>query len=219
MSLTPQRARNLLGQIVETRRLFAAVENLLDPVPSSSNCLAVTSTTQGEGKTTVLIGLAAVAAGQSSKPALIMDLNWYRPALHEYFGMERTFAVGDLVADDAIRNCARPSGVQGVDVITAPLPYETGGEPIADIGGLVRRLVRDAQAAYGIVLLDCHSVFPPNRHMVDPVVVSRLADLVLLVILAGVTPRQDVKRARMLLEMSGAKKLAVVLNQWKNPLG
>ena len=190
-SLPLQRCRGLLGQIAETRRMFMAAESLLDPAASSSPCLAITSAAPEEGKTLVLTGLATAAVQETSKPVLAMDLNWYRPALHQYFGLERTFKVHDLAANDAVRRYARPCGIQGLDILAAPLPCESKEAPIQEIGGGIARLIREARAAYGMVFLDCHSIFPANRHMIDPVSLGRLSDLVVLVVLAGVTPRQD----------------------------
>jgi Mrp family chromosome partitioning ATPase len=54
--------------------------------------------------------------------------------------------------------------------------------------------------------------------MIDPVTMSKTADGVVLVALANVTPRQQLKRAHMFLETAGANVLGVIVNQWKNPI-
>jgi Mrp family chromosome partitioning ATPase len=52
--------------------------------------------------------------------------------------------------------------------------------------------------------------------MIDPVVLGNASDAVILVVLAGVTPRQQVMRVRVMLEGSGAGVAGVVVNHWKS---
>jgi Mrp family chromosome partitioning ATPase len=54
--------------------------------------------------------------------------------------------------------------------------------------------------------------------MIDPVVLGNACDAVILLVLTGVTPRQHVVRAHEMLESSGAKRVGVVVNHWKNNL-
>jgi Mrp family chromosome partitioning ATPase len=180
--------------------------------------VAVTSSARGEGKTLVSAGLAAVAARQAGRPVLVVDLNWYRPTLHDAFGRERGFTVGALTGPGSLRRCVVPSGVANLDLLPAPLPYEHVAHPPANLMEAALAVVREARAQYRMVLVDCPAVFPANRHMMDPVSIVRQVSLVLLVVLAGVTPRQDVKRTATLLGVAGARRVSVVLNQWRNPL-
>jgi len=75
-----------------------------------------------------------------------------------------------------------------------------------------------AREAYDMVIIDTSAILPTNRSMVDPVTFSKAADGIVLLVLNYVTPKQDVKRAYMILETSGARVLGVVVNQWKNPI-
>ena len=79
-------------------------------------------------------------------------------------------------------------------------------------------IIWQAREAYDMVVVDTAAILPTNRSMVDPVTFSRAADGTLMVVLNCVTPKQQVKRAHMILEASGAKILGVVVNQWKNPM-
>ena len=150
---------------------------------------------------------------------LAVDLNWYRPTLHEHFSLDRSFPAIKLAAAGALRQLARPSGIAGLDILAAPMPCGTGEQPVSNPNRVVAHVVQEARLSYATVILDCPAVFPTNRCMVDSVSVARMADAVALMVLAGVTSRHEVKRTQVMLEMSGSGKIGVVLNQWKNPLG
>ncbi len=80
---------SVLTEIAEMKRLYSALEASLPKGKNGQNiCIAVTSAEPGEGKTTMLAGLAALAAQETGKRVLAMDLNWHAPSLHRLFGAE-----------------------------------------------------------------------------------------------------------------------------------
>lgn len=217
MSLMPHRALELSCEIADVKRIFMAVETLLRASTSESHCVALTSSLPQEGKTTLTAALAAVAAKMADRPVLVADLNWHRPALHQYFRIERKVTLDALAKSESLHRNVQPSGIPNLDVLTAPLSVEDSASATG-VGEMASPILRQARSAYALTFLDCHSIFPANRHMMDPLAVARGADLVLLVVLAGVTTRQDAKRARVMLSMSGTSRMAAVINQWRNPL-
>jgi len=52
--------------------------------------------------------------------------------------------------------------------------------------------------------------------MLDPVFIGRACDAAVVVALANVTARQQVKRGRMILESAGVPVHGLVFNNWKN---
>ncbi len=205
-----------LGQLAEMKRIFSGIETgLQHQIPA---CVVVTSAERGEGKTTTTAELAAVAARQSGKRVLAVDLNWHFPSLHTYFGLEPVDAGGPGAGKSPLE-MVRPSALERLDVLPAIRLPAAGGDTETEENALALEIVRQARNAYDFVFLDTTSLFPTNRRMMDPVVISKAADGVALVVLANVTPRQEVKRAKMMLETAGAKVVGVIVNQWKNPLG
>ena len=202
-------------EIVEMKRIFSAVEPFL--VKSTSACLAVTSAVQGEGKTSVTAGLSAIAAQQLKKKVLTIDLNWRAPKLHKYFGLDQIpfekFSSGAIIGD-LIQN----SGLDSLDILSAM--QSTASEAIknGDENAIFSELIKQARNSYDIIFIDTSAIFPANRHMMDPVAISKIADGVVMVVLANVTPRQQVKRARTILDTAGVNVLGTVVNQWKNPI-
>jgi Mrp family chromosome partitioning ATPase len=204
-----------LGQLAEMKRIFSGIETGLDH--QTPACVVVTSAERGEGKTTTTAGLAAVAARQSGRRVLAVDLDWHFPRLHAFFGLEPVEGVKPGEGKTAL-GMVRPSGQDRLDVLPAiRLPFP-GGENETEENALALEILRQARNAYDHVFLDTTSLFPTNRRMMDPVAIAKAADGVILVVLANVTPRQEVKRAKMMLETAGAKVVGVIVNQWKNPL-
>lgn len=207
---------DLLVEIAEAKRIYTAIDYLL--LESKGACLLVTSACRSEGKTVLAAGLARLAAEWSSKRVLVMDLNWYAAALHTAFGIEQTFDVHSLTDARAVANLALPWRDDHLHILTAPRLQTADNWKGPDNSLLGLEIVRQARENYDLTIIDMPSVFPTNRHMMDPLVLSRGADGTLMVVLANITPRQKVKRAVMMLGSSGAKVMGAVVNQWKNPL-
>jgi Mrp family chromosome partitioning ATPase len=93
-----------------------------------------------------------------------------------------------------------------------------GEQPNGELQKLAETLIDKARAAYDIIFIDTSKVFPTNRRMIDPLVISQKADGVALVVATSKTSRQMVKQAQFALETAGAHILGVIINDWQNPL-
>jgi len=216
MNLSSVRKIEVLAQIIEMKRIYSVIENSL--LKSNPACLVVTSGAPGEGKTTIVAGLAAIAARQSNNRVLAVDLHWHAPALHSCFGLEPTFDLDNFRREKSIAGMTISSGISKLDILTARQSAQNEAESDRDMFALATEIMNQAGKAYNFVVVDTPSIFPTNRRMIDPVTMSKAADGVVLVALANVTPRQQLKRAHMFLETAGANVLGVIVNQWKNPI-
>ena len=117
MNLSSVRKIELLAEIIEMKRIYSVIENSL--LKSNPACLVVTSGAPGEGKTTIVAGLAAIAAHQSNNRVLAVDLHWHAPALHSCFGLELTFDVDNFRQGKSIADIAISSGINRLDILTA----------------------------------------------------------------------------------------------------
>lgn len=216
MSLLASKKIESFAEIAEVKRIFTTLSTKF--LKDSPKCLVVTSALQGEGKTTIVAGLASTATLQSDYRVLAIDLNWHRPALHNYFGLNPTFDVDTFRERKDFSDQVQPSGIDNLDILTATQSAKkvnrTGAEDTA-LGTEILKLARDN---YDLVVVDTASIFPTNRNMIDPVSISVVADGVAMAVLTKVTSRQQVKRSQMLLETAGAKLQGIVVNHWKNPL-
>jgi Mrp family chromosome partitioning ATPase len=206
----------LISQIAESKRTYGAIDTFL--AETTPACLVVTSSVPSEGKTTVVATLAAIAAHKRGARVLAMDLNWYAPSLHHYFGLEQTFDASALTGNRQVTGLVQRSGMNGLDILTAATPRESEFTLQTELSTIGAEMVEQARQSYDLTIIDTAAVSPTNRHMMDPVSLAAVADGTVLVVLANVTPRHWVKRAHMALEMAGARVIGAIVNQWKNPL-
>jgi len=85
MNTSTTRHLDFLSEIGEMKRIYSVIENSL--LKNNSLCLEVTSGLPNEGKTTIVAGLAAIAAGQR-KLRVLAVLEWFDPS----FKSERQIA-------------------------------------------------------------------------------------------------------------------------------
>jgi len=207
---------NVLLEIAEMKRIYAAIKASL--MKSNPACLAVSSAASGEGKTVIVAGLAAIAAREGGKKRILaVDLNWQDPALHRHFGLDMIGA-GSVKNGISVGELAQNSGINNLDILTAVQSGTDNGELYADKHSIAAEIMKQARDTYDIIFVDTSKMFPTNRYMIDPVDISKNADGVALIVFANVTPRQQVKRAKTMLETAGANVIGFILNQWKNPM-
>jgi Mrp family chromosome partitioning ATPase len=206
----------LHGEIAEIKRIYSAIETSLQNQEGS--CLVVTSGISGEGKTTMVAGIAAYAAKQQGKKVLAMDLNWYSPNLHTFFDLELSFNFNDLKNSNSVLDFVKPSGLEGLDIFTAARSTSDNDISYGESESIASNLIHKARKEYSFVIVDTSAIYPPNRRMIDPAIISKEADGVAIVVLANSTPRENIKRAMKVLDTAGANIIGVIANQWKNPM-
>jgi protein-tyrosine kinase len=216
MERLTQRQVLQLSRLAEVKRAFNIIhvgaKNLESP------CIMVTSARRGEGKTTATALLAAAAARPTGRRVLAIDLNWHQPALHGCFGMERSFDVGQFRENSSLEEQIRETTVPGLDLLPAPPPIDRTDSSSIDALDLGLTILEQARNRYDWVFVDSDAIVPPNRRMIDPVVISQATSGVVVVVLSGVTAKEDVKRTVASLETSGANLVGTFVNQWRNPL-
>ena len=159
-----------------------------------------------------------IAAKRANKNILAIDMNWYSPGLHRCFGLVPEWDLMRYSQDKNMKALISPSGSANLDILTAPVSNGLDGSFSSENSDLAQSILKQAREAYDFILVDTAAVFPTNRRMIDPVVLGNAGDAVILVVLTGVTPRQQIKRAQMMLESSGVKLAGVVVNHWKDKL-
>jgi Mrp family chromosome partitioning ATPase len=214
MEIPEKQKVRMLSELAEANRMLTGIENLVSG--QKPFCCMVTSAAWGEGKTTLTAGLGLIAARSADKRILAVDMNWYSPGLHRCFGLTPEWDLKAYCQDRNLEAVIRPSGAANLDILTAPASGVDADCPSSESSGVAQGILKQAREAYDVILVDTASVFPTNRRMIDPVVLGNASDAVILVVLAGVTPRQQVMRVRVMLEGSGAGVAGVVVNHWKS---
>ncbi len=216
MGLSSSGKIEVMTEIAEAKRIYSALEHGL--AGPQNGCVVVSSSSPGEGKSLTSAGMARLASCHGAKRVLLMDMNWYAPTLDAVFGVEHGFSVRDLGSDPSLSDLVVPTPYENLHLLPAPKMDVAGFTVNSKEFLLGSRLMQEARASYDLTLVDTASIFPTNRRMMDPVTLARSSDGVLLVVLAGVTPRQKVKGVVSILRASGPRIVGVVVNHWKNPL-
>jgi capsular exopolysaccharide synthesis family protein len=167
--------------------------------------IGITSTSEGEGKSTTVANLA-VALAQTGRRVIVIDADLRRPEQHTLFGVTRDHGLTDLLLRDSSGQLPlQETSVPGVRVVAS------GPSPVNALEALGSRrfdqVLALARAEADFVLVDT----PPAGALADVAVIAPRLEGVLLVVSAGRTKRDLARRAREQLERVNANILGVVL--------
>jgi Mrp family chromosome partitioning ATPase len=202
--------RQALEQIAEVKRILCAIEFALQKQECAT--LLITSAVQGEGKSLIAAALAATAAQHGNYRVAALDFNWYRPALHRCFDRALPHSLKALYSAP-LSELVISFGPNTPDLLTAPEDYADQSALTDQAFPTITRLIGQARKSYNLIVIDSAAVFPTNRMMIDPVMLSGIATGVVMVVLSAVTPKQHVRKAQKIMEAAGANMLGVVTNQ------
>jgi Mrp family chromosome partitioning ATPase len=175
--------------------------------------LGVTSAIAGEGKTTIASGLAAALAedaalrgfGREPDTTLLVECNGgatpqdARLGLHPGPGLIEVLR-GECELEDAIQE----TPIERLAIM--PLGEPAPNFPLAIRTAALPEVISQLRLQFGLIVLD----MPAVLNTTDTQVLARLADQIVLVVRAGVTPAKLVRQA--IDELGEEKVLGVVLN-------
>lgn len=182
---------------------------LLSTAGRAPKSLLITSSLPSEGKTTTATN-TAISLAQTGGRVLIIDADMRRPRLHSIFNIGNGEGLSTLLAselsDDEIKKTVKQDAKTKLFLLTSgpipPNPAELiGSEQMA-------KLLRMLQTHFTHIVVDS----PPIASFTDGVLIASMVDGVILVVHAGKSSRQVVRRSRQLLHEIGAKIFGVVLN-------
>jgi capsular exopolysaccharide synthesis family protein len=175
--------------------------------------LLVTGSEPRAGKTYVASNLARSLAAGDSRVAIV-DGDLRRPTLHEEFDVGISPGLHDAVAGETwARDAARLVQHVDDDITGRELAVMTAGrasDEAAEMLGTenVHRLIEEMRDSYDAVVIDS-----PPIGAVDPLVMVRYSDGVLVVINARRSRRRDARWTVQSLRALGAPLLGVVYNR------
>ncbi len=182
---------------------------LLSIAGHAPKSLLITSSLPSEGKTTTATN-TAISLAQTGAKVLIIDADMRRPRLHSVFDVKNGAGLSTLLSsaldDKAIDAAVQQDQRSKLYLLTSgpipPNPAELiGSEQMAT-------LLRMLQARFTHIVVDS----PPIASFTDGVLIASMVDGVILVVHAGKSSKQVVRRSRQLLHEIGAKVFGVVLN-------
>lgn len=188
----------------EYARLHADIERAANP----SRCfvVGVTSAVYGEGKTTVALNLAGTMAQNSEARVTLVDFNLRNWDMQTRLNLPAAAGLVDVLegSEDDLSAIVQRTEMENLTIIPA-------GRAAANPARLVRsarlaEVVGTLKLSSDFIVLDMAPVLP----VADTKTMAKLLDGVVMVVRAGVTPREIVARA---IDAVGSDKvLGVVLN-------
>jgi capsular exopolysaccharide synthesis family protein len=170
--------------------------------------LVVTSTWQAEGKTTLAICLAAMAARRGRR-AVVVDLDLRHPSLARELGVQASVGLLEYLQDqcslDDVVQTAREEPRLHLIALRGPVanPAEILASP------RLRELIMQLRAHYDIVVLDV----PPCLGITDAQAVGLLADAALFIVRWGATSSGAALNALEGLARAGVNIIGCALTQ------
>jgi polysaccharide biosynthesis transport protein len=184
---------------LRTNILFSAADRPLKTI-------VVSSANPREGKTTCVIYLGTTMA-QSGQRVLLIDTDMRKPRLHSLTGGSRTVGLSNLILGDRdYDEVIKTTDVPNLFVLPCgPLPPNPAEllmghrfeKILAELGGRFDRIILDS---------------PPLQPVTDAVLLSKRTDGVILVVQAGKTLREDIRRSANKIRGVGGAIFGVIVN-------
>ena len=200
-----EKPKNVLGSdskfaIVEGYKI--ARTNLVFSLTAiESNCVAVTSWSKGEGKSTATVNLA-ISFSKMGKRVLLIDTDLRRPNIHNLLKLHNESGVSNVVGqfgsfDEVVHRDVIPC----LDVLTSgaipPNPSELLGSPYFE------NLIKNAKQEYDYVIMDT----PPLGVVADTLLLKNYVGGYVMVVREKVTSHGDIERALQSVRLADSKVL------------
>lgn len=184
---------------LRTNILFSAADRPLKTI-------VVSSANPREGKTTCVIYLGTTMA-QSGQKVLLIDTDMRKPRLHSLTGGSRGAGLSNLILGDRdYDEVIKTTDVPNLFVLPCgPLPPNPA-ELL--MGHRFEKILADLNQRFDRIILDS----PPLQPVTDAVLLSKQTDGVILVVQAGKTLREDIKRSANKIRGVGGAIFGVIVN-------
>ena len=167
----------------------------------------VTSALPEEGKTLVAINLALTFAREFEHTVLLVDGDLRKQSVHKYLGTAGEKGLIDYLADGMpVTELMTWPGIEKMTLISGGRPFHESAEMLGS--PRMKELISDMKGRYPerYILFDA----PPIMAGADVLTLAPLVDHIIVVVRAGKTSMEDVRKA--LGYLPKAKVLGLVLN-------
>ena len=169
--------------------------------------IVVTSSMQGEGKSTTACNLA-VSFANLGKKILLIDCDLRRPSIHKQFEITNTFGLTDIILNYKTSDrCIQRIDLENLDIVTSGQIPPNPSEMLSS--NKMRNIIEGFKESYDYIILDT----PPVGIVTDAAVLASYCDGVVMVCASGEVDIEMAKIAKERLNKVNAKILGAVLNK------
>lgn len=187
------------------RNLRTALNFMREKV--ANNVTVVTGPAPGVGKSFISVNLAALWANTGRK-VLIIDADFRRGSIHNFFDLKRGIGLSDVIRDEAdLTGAIRETPIENLFVLSAGTMPDNPSELLLN-SRFSEVLKNCADAGYDHIIIDS----PPALGVSDAAVLGQHAGITLLVVKAGQTSLRELKQTVKNLNQAGVNPAGVVFN-------
>ena len=181
---------------------------------SEANCIMITSSVPGEGKSFICANLS-IAFAMNNLKVLLVDCDMRKGRLHKIFNVNNEKGLSNLLLDD-IKNYKKYIAKTEIDNVSLlPLGIMPPNPSELLNSDKFKALINTLKINYDLVILDT----PPIGSVTDSLIIAKTADEAVIAIGHKTTPMGDLANTVKSLENSGIKIAGVVLNHMKHKKG
>lgn len=171
--------------------------------------ILITSEKPGAGKSTIAANVAITYA-QAGYKVLIIDGDMRKPSLHYIFNETNQQGLSNLIIGRVMDyDAIKPTEINNLDLLTSgpvpPNPSELIGSK--KFSALYQRMTEK----YDFIVIDT----PPVTTVTDAQIYARTVENIVLVVDVEKNDKNEIKKAKKLIENTGNHVLGVVLNKTK----
>lgn len=198
-------------EATEFRRLHSKLKNIY--AGQNLKNFLITSATVNEGKSTAAALLACTVARYRETKTILVDCDLRRPRVHHLFNLSKEDGVADvLTGKRRLDACFKQSPLENLKILTSggiiDNPTELFNSP------RMKDLFSEIKFYFDAVIVDS----PPVNPVTDSLILAPEMDGAIVVVKAGHTHREVVRRAVDLMRNSGMNILGVIINNVKEVL-
>lgn len=169
--------------------------------------LVVTSSGPGEGKTTTSCSLA-IAMAQAGKKTVLIDCDLRKPSVHRNFKLSNERGLSTLLIGESKQSeVIQKTWEENLDVITLGVRPPNPSELLESVK--MRNFLEALKETYEYIILDT----PPVIMVTDALILAQFSDGCILVVAAGETHKEAIKKSKKLITNVNGHILGVVLNK------
>jgi protein-tyrosine kinase len=170
--------------------------------------LAITSPTEGEGKSVIAANLAIAIAMELNQTVLLVDMDLRNPSVAKYFGLDVEIGLKDYLSGDyPLSEVLINPGIKRLVILPGLGRAEDSAELLSS--PKMASLVSDIKSQYDsrVIIFDV----PPVLQTDDVLLASNYFDSTLLVLEDGKNPETNILRVLQMLE--GSNLMGTVINK------